>query len=185
MDFIGQLWLPIVLSAFIVFIASAIIWMAAPHHKTEWLAIPGEDDVLSVLRKSGAAPGGYQVPKAWGSAAMKDPAFQKKVQDGTVATIYLKPGSMNMGPMLAQQFVFFLVVGFFVAYLAHHTLAIGADYLPVFRVTGTAAFMAYFLGTVPESIWFGRPWKSVGLGLIDALIYALLTAGTFGWLWPR
>ncbi len=185
MDFIGELWLPIVLSAFFLFVASAVIWMAGPHHKKEWLPMPGEDDVLAALRRSGAAPGGYLLPKAFDSAAMKDPAFQKKIQDGPIATIYLKPGGMNMGPMMAQQVGYFLLVGFFVAYLAHHTLATGAPYLAVFRVAGTAAFMAHFLGTIPESIWFGRPWKSVGLQLIDALLYALLTGGTFGWLWPR
>jgi hypothetical protein len=72
----------------------------------------------------------------------------------------------------------------FVAYLAFHTLPSGAEYLTVFRVTGTATFMAYGLGTIPESVWFGRPWSSYFLGAFDALLYALIAGGIFGWLWP-
>ena len=58
-------------------------------------------------------------------------------------------------------------------------------YLTVFRVVGSAAFMAYGLGAIPGAIWMGRPWSAVIKELVDAVIYALLTAGTFGWLWPR
>jgi hypothetical protein len=78
-----------------------------------------------------------------------------------------------------------LVVGIFVAYLTGHTVAPGAHYLAVFRVAGTAAFMSYGLGNLVNGIWKGQPWSSVIKEVIDGLIYGLLTAGTFGWLWPR
>jgi hypothetical protein len=35
------------------------------------------------------------------------------------------------------------------------------------------------------SIWYSRAWINTIKSTIDGLIYALLTAGTFGWLWPR
>ena len=90
-----------------------------------------------------------------------------------------------MGPMLLQWFLFILVVSFFIAYLAAHTLAHGAPYLEVFRVVGAAGFLAYAAGQVPAAIWMGKPWSVAGKEVFDGLIYGLVTAGTFGWLWPR
>jgi len=34
------------------------------------------------------------------------------------------------------------------------------------------------------SIWYRRAWSTTIKATVDGLIYALLTAGTFGWLWP-
>jgi hypothetical protein len=59
----------------------------------------------------------------------------------------------------------------------------GADYLAVFRVVGTVSFMAYSFANISDSIWFGRPWKSWFLQAGDGLLYGLVTAGVFGWLW--
>jgi hypothetical protein len=87
--------------------------------------------------------------------------------------------------MLIQSIIFYLVVSYIIAYLASRTLAPGTPYLQVFRVTGTAGWLAYGFATVSDSIWFGRPWSSTFKGLVDALIYGCLTAGMFGWLWPK
>ena len=69
--------------------------------------------------------------------------------------------------------------------VAAHTVTPWAPYRHVFRVVGTAAFMAYGVGTLANGIWKGQPWSVVGKEAFDGLIYALLTAGTFGWLWPH
>ena len=90
-----------------------------------------------------------------------------------------------MGGTLVGWFLFTLVVSFFVAYLAGHALAPGTHYLQVFRVVGTVALLAYAAGSAPNSIWMGKPWSSTFKDMLDGLIYALLTAGTFGWLWPK
>jgi hypothetical protein len=90
-----------------------------------------------------------------------------------------------MGKFLGLWFGFCLIVGFFTAYLAGRTLAPGVHYLVVFRVVGTAAFMAYGLANLANGIWKGEPWGVVAKEVADGLIYGLLTAGTFGWLWPR
>jgi hypothetical protein len=82
-------------------------------------------------------------------------------------------------------FFYCLIVGFFVAYLTGRTVAPGANYLVVFRVAGTAAFLGYGLGQMPNGIWKGQPWSMTIKEVLDGLIYGLLTAGTFGWLWPR
>jgi hypothetical protein len=45
--------------------------------------------------------------------------------------------------------------------------------------------MSYAFGTAYESIWMGKPWRSWLIGAFDSLLYGLVMAGTFGWLWPR
>jgi hypothetical protein len=72
-----------------------------------------------------------------------------------------------------------------VAYVAAHTLAQGVHYLQVFRVVGAMGFLAYGLESVPASLWMGKPWGSTFRDMLDGLIYGLLMAGVFGWLWPR
>jgi hypothetical protein len=177
---IMSLWLPIVLSAGLVFAASALVWMALPHHKTDWKALANEDALRAALK--GAAPGLYRMP----FGEMNDPAFQKKLQEGPVAHLTVIPASAAtaMGPMMLKSFVFNVIVSAGVAYLASRTLQPGAEYLSVFRVAGTAAWFAYGFGVIPDSIWFGKPWSLTVKHLGDALLYALLTAGVFGWLWP-
>ncbi len=39
-------------------------------------------------------------------------------------------------------------------------------------------------GHIHESAWKGQKWSTTIKFMIDGLIYALVTAGTFGWLWP-
>jgi hypothetical protein len=55
----------------------------------------------------------------------------------------------------------------------------------VFRFVGTAALLGYSLALAQHSIWYMRNWITTLKSMFDGLVYALLTAGTFGWLWPR
>ena len=57
MTALSALWVPILLSAVIVFIASAIIHMVLPWHKGDYLALPNEDQIMSALRPLAIAPG--------------------------------------------------------------------------------------------------------------------------------
>jgi hypothetical protein len=117
---------------------------------------------------------------------MSSPEMQAKFKDGPIAKIVLRPGcTPNMGKQLTQWFVFCLVVSLFCACIGAHSFAVGAVYMNVFCVIGTAAFMGYGFYTIPHGIWWGQPWGAVLKDMLDGLIYALVTAGTFGWLWPR
>lgn len=187
MAFVGELWLPIILSGAFVFIVSALVWTVLPHHKTEWKGLAEEAGVLDALRKSAPAPGLYMFPYCHDPAERQSDAMKQKIREGPSGFVTVVNGAtqMNMGGMMVKSFLFNVVVAFFVAYLASHTLERGDAYLTVFRVTGTASIMAYVFASVPESIWFGRPWRSLFLQAADGVFYGLLTAGTFGWLWPR
>ena len=55
------------------------------------------------------------------------------------------------------------------------------NYLVVFRVVGTAAFLAYGLGNLSNGIWKGQPWSVVIKESFDGLIYGLAHRGNF-WL---
>lgn len=186
MDFIGQLWIPILAASAFCFIASAVLWMMGPHHKGDWKGAPDQEGVMKVLRDAGATEGAYMFPYADRS---NKTAFEEKMKEwavGPSGIMYIYPrGAMGMGKMMAQQLVFFVIANFFLAYVGHHAGLDGAPYLRVFQVIGCTGFMMYALGTVPESIWFGRPWRHWVTGAFDGLVYALLAAGTFGWLWPR
>lgn len=179
------LWLPILLSAVIVFVASSIIHMVLPYHRSDYRKLPDEDKVLATLRAAGLTRGLYMFPHCT-HKDMKSPAIAEKQKQGPVGTLTIFPtGPINMPRYLAMWFAYCLVVGFFTAYVAGRTVAPGAHYLAVFRVVGTVAFMAYGVGQLADSIWKGQPWGVTLKHVFDGLIFALLTAGTFGWLWPR
>ena len=179
------LWLPIVLSAVIVFVVSSILHMVLPYHKGDYRQLPEEDKVMASLRGAGLTRGLYIFPFCT-RKDMKSPAMQEKYKQGPVGMLTVFPsGPPAMPKFLVEWFVYCLVIGFFVAYLAAHTIQPGANYLAVFRVVGTAAFLGYGLGILSNGIWKAQPWGMVLKESFDGLIYALLTAGTFGWLWPR
>jgi len=179
------LWLPILLSAVIIFVASSIMHMLLPYHRGDYQQLPDEDKSLSALRDAGVKRGLYVFP--FGTHKdMNSPAMIEKYNQGPNGMMIVFPtGRPNMGKYLGLWFGYCLVVGFFVAYLAAHTIPEGTYYLAVFRVVGSAAFLSFGLGPLANVIWKGYPWSFVLKEVIDGLIYALLMAGTFGWLWPK
>ena len=181
---LSALWLPILLSAVIVFVASSIMHMVLPYHKGDYRQLPNEEGLLSTLRSASLRPGLYIFPYC-DHKDMKSPAVQEKFKQGPVGMMTIRPSGVPAMPkFLVQWFVYCLVIGFFVAYLTGHTVGPNTHYLAVFRVAGTAAFLAYGLGNLSNGIWKGQPWSMTIKEVIDGLIYGLLTAGTFGWLWP-
>ena len=182
---LSALWLPIVLSAVIVFVASSIMHMLLPYHRSDYRGLPEEDKTLAALRALNLTRGLYVFPFCT-HKDMKTPAMVEKYKQGPVGMMTIMPsGPPNMGKFLSLWVVYTLIVGLFVAYLAAHTVAFGAHYRSVFRVVGTAAFLSYGLGNITNGIWKGQSWSMTIKEVIDGLIYASLTAGTFGWLWPR
>ncbi|MFO0984596.1 MAG: hypothetical protein U1E76_23210 [Planctomycetota bacterium] len=181
-----SLWMPIVLSAVLVFVASSIIHMVLGYHKRDCRGLANEDEVRAAIRKGNPAPGFYVLPYCTDMKQLAAPAMQQKFIEGPVGLLTVKrAGVCTMGPMLVQWFVYSLLISFSVAYVASRTLAAGTDYLHVFRVAGTVAWLAYAGGTIPPAIWMGKPWSVAIKDLIDGLVYGLVTAGAFGWLWPR
>jgi hypothetical protein len=180
-----SLWIPILLSAAIVFVASSIIHMVLPYHRSDYARLPDEDKAMEELRKLQIPPGDYMIPRAGSSKEMKNPAFIEKWNKGPVIVMtVLKSGRPSMGKNLALWFVYCAVVGFLAAYVTSRALGPGVRYLAVFRFAGCTAFIGYTIALWQNSIWYSRSWKTTLKSTFDGLIYALLTAGVFGWLWP-
>ena len=183
---IHVLWLPILLSAVFVFVASSIIHMVLRWHRGDYSRVPNEDKLMEALRPLAIPPGDYMIPRPQSMAEMKSPEFADKVKKGPVMVVTFLPNQqMQMGTNLALWFLYSIVIGIFAAYIAGRALAPGAHYLRVFRFAGATAFIGYSAALWQMSIWYRRAWSTTIKSTIDGLIYALLTAGTFGWLWPR
>lgn len=179
---ISALWLPVLVSAVLCWLAGAVLWMVLPHHKSDFSRLPDQEAARAALRA--ASPGQYTVPHVADPSKMTDDD-KRLFAEGPLAYLTIVPKGMpNMGKNLVLQMVYLLVVSVMVAYVASQTLPAGVDYLKVFQVTGTVAWLAYGFALIQESVWFGKPWSYTVKVLLDALVYALLTAGVFGWLWP-
>jgi hypothetical protein len=169
-----------------VFVASSIIHMATPWHKSDYPKVPDEDRLMDAVRPLGIPPGDYMVPRPASPKDMSSPAFTEKMKKGPVMILTVIPaGPVSMGKNLAQWFLYTVVVGILAAYVAGRALPPGEEYIHVFRFAGTTAFVAYAVGVWQTSIWYHRSWLTTFKVTVDGLVYALLTAGTFGWLWPR
>ncbi len=185
MTTIAALWLPIILSAVIVFVASSIIHMAPLWHRGECPALPEQDRVQDALRPFNFKPGEYMLPRAKDMKSMQAPEFVERLNRGPVVIMtVIANGPMSMSKSLVRWFIYIVIVSIFAAYVAGATLPAGTSYLGVFRVAGTTAFIAYAVGLWQQSIWYSRPWSTTAKHTFDGLIYGLLTGGTFGWLWP-
>ncbi len=183
---VTSLWIPILVSAVIVFVASSIIHMVLPYHRNDLRKLAKEDEVMDALRRFDIPPGDYAVPYAGSPEGMKKPEFVEKRKKGPVVLMTVAPGGPpSMGRSLLLWFLYCALVGVFAAYVAGRALGSGADYLAVFRFAGVSAFMGYSFALLQNSIWYRRNWGATLKSVFDGLVYGLLTAGTFGWLWPR
>ncbi len=180
-----SLLLPILVAAVVVFLASALVHMLLPFHKNDYRKIPREDEFLEAVRRFDLPAGDYIAPHAEGPAAMKDPAFLEKRAKGPTIVMTFKPGAPpSMGEHLTKWFIYCVVVSLFAAYIASRTLPAGTEYMQVFRIVGTTAFMGYSLALAQNSIWYMKNGGATFRSMIDGLAYALLTGGVFGWMWP-
>ncbi len=182
---VTSLWLPILVSAVLVFIASSLIHMVLGYHKNDYRQVPDESGVADALRRFNIPPGDYCLPRAESMAEMKNPAFVEKIKKGPVLLMTVLPnGQWAMGSQLTQWFFFSALVSVFAAYIAGRAFHPGDTYLDVFRFAGCTAFVSYALGAIPPSIWYKKSWATTLRTVFDGLVYGLLTGGTFGWLWP-
>jgi hypothetical protein len=180
------LWLPIVLSSVIVFLVSFLIHTVFAYHRGDFRSLPDEDGIAAALRKAQVPPGSFMLPHAGNPSEMRSPEFREKMEKGPIAIMTVRAGGkISMSSNLIQWFLYSIVIGIFSAYVASRALGADAHYLHVFRFVGFTAFMCYTVAGWQDSIWWSRPWSITLKNTFDGLIYALLTAGVFGWLWPR
>src|SRR5260370_3262034 len=102
---LSALWLPIVLSAVIVFVASSIMYMLLPYHRSDYRKLPEEDKILAALRAAGLTRGLYHFPFCT-HKEMKSPAAIEKFKQGPVGMLTVVPsGPPAMPKFLRSGFV--------------------------------------------------------------------------------
>lgn len=180
-----DLWMPVLVSAVLVFVASSIIHMVLKTHHGDYRRLPNEEQVMGAIREQGASPGTYMFPYCTDMKEMGSDETRARFERGPVGMLTLMPDGMpNIGKSLGFWVFYLLLVAVFVAYIAAASLAPGADYPAVFRVTGAAAFLPFVIGNMPAAIWHGQPWSTTVRFALDGVVYSLLMAGTFAGFWP-
>ena len=133
---LSALWIPVLLSAVIVFLASSVMHMLLPYHRNDYHQLPEEDKIRAAVRTAGLRPGLYMFPYST-PKEMKSPVTLDKFREGPVGILTIFPnGPIAMPKLLGLWFVYSLLISFFVAYLTGHTVTAGANYLSGFRVAG-------------------------------------------------
>ena len=181
-----SLWLPILLSAVVVFVLSSLVHMVLKWHSSDYGTLGNEDAIRAAIRAGNNTPGRYVLPFCKDMKDMGSEAMKQKYNEGPVGHLTLLPnGQPAMGKYLGIWFLWSLVVAIVAAYLASrlmiwdHVHAHSAA-----KLVGAVTFIAHGFGSVTESIWFGRPWGQTVKYLIDSALYAIGSALVFLWLWP-
>lgn len=185
MELLLPLWLPILLSAAIVWIVSAVVWMALPHHKRDFIRLPDEDGFMEYIRKSGIKPGNYEFPDCHSSGAMKSEKVQKSWEEGPVGHISVWKTPLTMGDKMITTFLVYLVVSTLIAYLTRVAIPGSASFGRVFQVAATAGVLAYCFSSIPNAIWWGSYKRTIVANVIDGIAYGLVTGAIFAWRWPQ
>lgn len=180
-----QLWLPILLGGIFCWVASALIHMLIKYHNADYKKLSNEDQVADAIRAGNTAAGLYHMPFCADMKQMSEESMQEKFNKGPIALISVFANGMPpMGKLLAMQLLYFIIGCVLIAYVAIHSLAPAADFMTVFRLVMVVSFLGFGYALIPNSIWYGHPWSNSIRYLLDALIYAAVTAATFAWLWP-
>lgn len=180
-----QLWAPILLGTVLAWIASSLIHLVLKYHDSDYKKLANEDEVMEAVGKGSPALGVHTFPYCVDMSQMKDQAMQAKFNRGPVGFVTIFPSGMPpMGKLIAQQILYFLFGCILIAYCATLALTPGASYLEVFRFVAAVGFLGFGWAQIPFAIWYGHLWSTSAKYLLDALIYGLVVAGCFAWLWP-
>jgi hypothetical protein len=180
------LWLPILVSAVLVFVISSVIHMLSPWHKSDYPRLPNEDAVMDALRPLQIPEGEYMAPRPASRQDVRSAEFAERFKRGPVFILTMMPGgTMSMGRNLVLWFIYIVVVNALSGHVAQ-AIQPGADFEHrVFHAVALSSFLGFSVALWQMSIWYRRPWLTTIKATVDGLIYALLTGAVFAWLWPK
>ncbi len=191
MEFITALWLPILLSAAAVWIVSAVIWMALPHHSKDHDRLPDQAGFIAAIKSMNIPPGVYGYPHFGSRAECNSPEAKKAWAEGPVGLLYnWKPGA-SMGKNMVLTFLVYIVISVFIAYITWNAfrregaVALGAPtFADVMQIAGAAGVVAYAFAFIPNGIWFQVKPRAILMNVIDGVVYGVATGAIFAWRWP-
>jgi len=185
MELLTPLWLPILLSAVVVWIVATMAWAVLPHHKQDFIGLPDENGFIEYLRRSGIQSGNYLFPDFRDPQVMRSERIDKVMKEGPVGHLNLWPTPVSMGSKMVATFFVYLAVSILIAYLTRVAIPGPAPFLQVFQVAATAGILAYCFSSIPSAIWFGSYKRTIVATLIDGVIYGAIIGAIFGWRWPH
>lgn len=187
-EWLAHTWLPIIVSAVGIFVASSLIHMVFKWHNADYKRFPNEDEIRAAIRAGNTQGGGeYMLPYCASPKDAGTPEMQQKFKEGPIGLLMIQPPGVvpSMGKPLILWFVFTLAVSAIIGYVAYKAILVPDTWGQVARLTGGLAFLAYACGGIQYGIWMGKPWGSVAKDVLDAAIYAAITGCVFAWLWTR
>lgn len=185
MDAIAQLWIPVLATAVLVFVASSLIHMVFKWHSSDYRQLANEDEVRAAVRAASPTPGQYVIPYCADMKEMGNEAMLKKFTEGPIAIVTVRKNGMpSMGTPLLLWFLLNLVLAAIAAVLAMQAYPGKANAHAAGCLAGVVTFLAYGGGSVQLAIWMGKRWGSVAKDMVDCAVFAVITALVFTWLWP-
>lgn len=183
MEFMNDLWIPILVGTFVLQFASTMAWMVLPHHFDDHATVPGEEDLMDWVGDQNISAGSYMFPYPETAAEMNSKEHQDRYAKGPRGTLHVyKPVSMPLN-ILKTLLYFFCTVGT-IGYITHVACPPGAEtttFLRVFRIAGTIGVLTYASSGVLDRIWFvRRMWTT----MVDGAVYGLIVGIVFAVLWP-
>ena len=144
MEFLGELWIPILVSAAAVWVASSILHLVIPIHNNDYAGLPEEDAVLDAMREQPLPPGEYAFPFSASMKELGEPEMIEKHKRGPVGFLTIQPnGPPGIGRNLALWFAYSIVISIFAAYITSFLTINSAR--EAFRLTGTVAVLSLSL----------------------------------------
>jgi hypothetical protein len=185
MSGIFQLWLPILATGVLIFVASSLIHMVFKWHNSDYRPLGNEDEVRAAIRHGAPAPGQYLLPYCADVKDMQGTEMRKKYVEGPIAFLTVRAnGVPTMAPALTQWFIYTVAIAAITGGIALQTYGLKGDPRHAAHLVGVMSLLAYAAGSVQMGIWMGKPWRSVGKDVLDGVIYGVISAFTFMWLWP-
>ena len=182
MEFLAELWLPILINGIVLFFLSFLAWVVLPHHFDDYRQLPNEQDFMDTLKGMNIPTGNYMYPYTKCKADQGKPEYAEKYTVGPRGTlnVYEMP---NMGVNLAKTFSFFLITSAVIAYITFVACPPTAEsqFMHVFRIAGKIGVLCHATSGMCNGIWFKRKLLT---DFLDGIVFGLTLGLIFAVFWP-
>ncbi|MEL7499628.1 MAG: hypothetical protein AAFN77_18640 [Planctomycetota bacterium] len=179
MEFLINLWLPILICGIVLFFTSSLFWTVLPHHEDDHKKAPDEEALMGAIRTLDLPAGPYMFPFLR-HAEMKDEAKQELYKQGPRGLLIIWD-IPNMGRNLGLTLTYFLLISLIIGYIAWEALGVDATFLKVFQIVGAMGLLVYCSSGHLRAIWFRHPKL---MDTIDGIAYGVMSGLIFASLWP-
>ena len=182
MDFLVNLWLPILATTVALWMASTIFWTISPQHENDFSRLPDEDELMAGIRKADIPAGIYMFPFMKHSE-MKNPDAIEKYKNGPRGTLVLWE-IPSMAKNIALTILYFFIVTFVMAYIAWEAFSLApaeaANFKRIFQIVGAIGVLVYCSSGQLNAIWFP---KRMRMEFLDGIVYGVISGLVFALLW--